>query len=219
MKNFQLTSRIKKVKPLIELNSLLQRLNMPARYRSAVIDHFSMIFIVMGACMPLLIFVVYTAIRDGYPASNEDYLWTSIDVCLAPALYLNKDVLLGQSIGKRICGLQITDRATQMRANSFKCAIRNITIFLWPLELIMILITTNRRLGDFIVNTEITPTIESEDISFPWLQIIICLLLGTRTGASLPALSGVRARLVSYNATSLQTGEIKSELCPSRCFR
>lgn len=177
LSNPELTRKIEKISPLIELNNFLQKVNVPTRYRGVIIDQFSIVFVLMIICLPLLLFVIYTTIKYGQPALLKEHVWTSIYACLAPAIYFNKDILLGQSIGKRICALQVTDRKTGEPATPFKCLIRNLTLFFWPIELVVILITRNRRLGDFIANTETTIFTQSSDTRIPWSQIIIFILL------------------------------------------
>ena len=43
---------------------------------------------------------------------------------------------------------------TDTVASSLKCLIRNITIILWPIEVIVVLVSPSRRIGDFIAGTE-----------------------------------------------------------------
>lgn len=73
-------------------------------------------------------------------------------------IMLNKDCINGMSAGKRIFGYQIIDYQTKEIASDFQCMIRNITMFAWPLEAIIILINPKRRIGDYLAKTEVVKT-------------------------------------------------------------
>jgi len=79
---------------------------------------------------------------------------------------LNKDFFNGQSPIKRIGGHQVVDIGTLQPADKIKCLIRNITAPLWPIELVMIWINPQRRLGDYIAGTKVidVPTSDPETI-------------------------------------------------------
>jgi len=70
------------------------------------------------------------------------------------AIYLNKDAIKGQSIAKRLLGLQIVDRKTGQPAKEFQCFLRNMTIPAWPVEAIVVLFSPARRIGDLIAGTQ-----------------------------------------------------------------
>ena len=69
--------------------------------------------------------------------------------------YFNKDIFHGRSPAKRILKMQVIDIKTGQVANPLKCLARNLTIVLWPLEVIFVLIDPKRRLGDKIAGTRI----------------------------------------------------------------
>ena len=79
---------------------------------------------------------------------------------------LNKDFFNGQSPIKRIGGHQVVDIGTAQPANKIKCLIRNITAPIWPIELVMVWINPQRRLGDYIAGTKIidVPSTDPENI-------------------------------------------------------
>jgi hypothetical protein len=68
---------------------------------------------------------------------------------------VNKDFFNGQSLIKRMGGYKVVDARTMQPANKIKCLIRNFTFPLWPLEVIMIWINPQRRLGDYIAGTKL----------------------------------------------------------------
>jgi uncharacterized RDD family membrane protein YckC len=75
---------------------------------------------------------------------------------------LNKDFFNGQSPIKRIGGYQVVDVKTVQPANKIKCLLRNITAPIWPIELVMIWINSQRRLGDYIAGTKVIEVSSSD---------------------------------------------------------
>lgn len=71
------------------------------------------------------------------------------------SLCFNKDCYLGQSIGKRLLRFQVLDIKTGRPASAMRCLVRNLTILIWPVELIMAIINVERRLGDFMAGTRL----------------------------------------------------------------
>lgn len=69
------------------------------------------------------------------------------------SLILNKDILDGQSLGKRILKLKVVKKQGQSTPSKLICCIRNIFLFLWPIDLFLILFT-DRKFGDYIAQTE-----------------------------------------------------------------
>ena len=70
-------------------------------------------------------------------------------------LLLNKDNINAMSIGKRILGFKIVDYKTKKKATNFQCMLRNLTLLIWPIEIIISLINPKRRIGDYFANTEV----------------------------------------------------------------
>ncbi len=78
------------------------------------------------------------------------------------SLFFCKDIINeGQSIGKRIVGLRIiNDNKSNnkgKRVSNRNLILRNIFIFIWPLELLMIIINPEKRMADFKLKTKIIP--------------------------------------------------------------
>ena len=82
---------------------------------------------------------------------------------LAMFLYYNKDIAFGKSVTKRMLGYQLLDNRTRKPANNLQCFIRNITGPIWPLEVIVSIVSPYRRIGDFIAGTKLE---KIEDTSF-----------------------------------------------------
>jgi uncharacterized RDD family membrane protein YckC len=70
-------------------------------------------------------------------------------------IIFNKDFFNGQSPIKSIFGFRVVDQKTGTTASDFKCFVRNMTIILWPIEVIVLLFSTDKRLGDMIAGTRI----------------------------------------------------------------
>ncbi len=90
----------------------------------------------------------------------------------------NKDIYLGQSIGKRILRFQVVDNRTSQPANPLRCLIRNFTIVLWPIEVIAALVDKERRIGDYLAGTRLAnydPTVKAEP---NWVLIILAVGVG-----------------------------------------
>lgn len=68
---------------------------------------------------------------------------------------INKDFFHGRSIAKRIKGYQVVDYKTEKVATEMQCMIRNLTVIIWPIEVLFLIISRRRRLGDILANTEV----------------------------------------------------------------
>ncbi len=91
---------------------------------------------------------------------NDDFLTSYLLTMIVPWLImmfilLNKDIANGMSAGKRTFGYRIVDYKTKGDVSKIQCMMRNVTMMIWPLEVIMILISPNRRIGDLIAKTEV----------------------------------------------------------------
>jgi uncharacterized RDD family membrane protein YckC len=71
------------------------------------------------------------------------------------ALYFCKDIINGRSIAKRGIKLQVVDNKTGQVATPLQCFVRNIFCILWPIEVIVALTNTSRRLGDRVAGTKL----------------------------------------------------------------
>lgn len=68
---------------------------------------------------------------------------------------LLKDVAGGRSIGKRLLGLQIVAAQNGLSPHPLKLVLRNLTLFLFPLEILMLFCKGHRRLGDLLADTKV----------------------------------------------------------------
>ena len=151
-----------------------------------ILDHVVMTMVLMP------IFVIFFLI--GLLLSNlnnADFFLTSNTLLLAflfipYIIYFAKDSFRGKSFAKRLIGLQVVDQSSGQAATALKCFIRNLTILIWPLEVVITLFSPERRLGDLIAGTRVVPA-ETESPGTLWNEIkkvsftkdtVIILLIG-----------------------------------------
>lgn len=67
--------------------------------------------------------------------------------------FMSKDIINGQSIGKRIAKIKIIDNSGENVA-WWQLILRNITIFIWPLEALLLLLD-KERIGDKAAKTKV----------------------------------------------------------------
>jgi hypothetical protein len=98
-------------------------------------------------------------------------------------LYCCKDIVNGRSIGKRIFGLAVRDDNNNVPTFS-KLIIRNLFTFLWPVELILIVASKQKKkIGDRLVNTDVFLVKNNKGIVGIILSIVslfgffICILI------------------------------------------
>lgn len=80
--------------------------------------------------------------------------WQLVLSCLPFTLFLTKDCFTGMSIGRKAMGISVVNAVNKQVANPWKAYLRNIFIFIWPLELIVLAIS-NQRIGDMLTKTEV----------------------------------------------------------------
>ena len=82
-------------------------------------------------------------------------------------LFINKDYFRSKSIGKRIFGQIIINKSDSKPATSLKCMLRNLTIFIFPVEAIILVFWNKERIGDSIAGTKVVASDKE-----PWSTII-----------------------------------------------
>ena len=98
-------------------------------------------------------------------------LWSTI------FLLLIRDCLGGSGLGKRLLGLSVTDMGNE-KSFSIRLVLRNLTLFILPIEGVILALGKKNRLGDLIFKT----SVESRKVA-TWatsqmlVQILIALLL------------------------------------------
>lgn len=146
---------------------MIKRIN---RLASALMDHFSMLIVLFPLMIISFVFVL-VFVDSSYPDLSFITNRTVNTILFAPFLvYFLKDSYRGKSIGKRIIGLQVINKSTNKPANSLQCFIRNLLIPIWPLEILILIFSPSRRLGDLIANTKVIAS-EKENIKTLLLDV------------------------------------------------
>ena len=126
---------------------------MKKRILAILIDH------IVGTIISLFIFMGFNWESIINPTeSNFMRPFETFNTILALGMiyYLLKDTYQGRSVGKRVIGIAVRDfENSSITPGSIRLIIRNITTFLWPIELLL-LILMRRRIGDIIARTQVT---------------------------------------------------------------
>jgi uncharacterized RDD family membrane protein YckC len=134
-----------------------QKPNTWLRIASLLLEWFIMFSIVMVFSIPAMNHDSYGLYRITHEAYKLDLLHDyRVYLSLAGfALVFCKDCINGQSIAKRIIKIQVVDRSTGAVASPMQCFTRNISLLLFPLEILAVLAEPDRRIGDKIAGTQI----------------------------------------------------------------
>lgn len=83
-----------------------------------------------------------------------DIIKFEYEVIIILILFSIKDLIFkNQSIGKKIMKLEIVNKENE-KPNKLILICRNLTLYIWPLEIILLLIF-NKRIGDILFNTQV----------------------------------------------------------------
>jgi uncharacterized RDD family membrane protein YckC len=118
---------------------------------------------VVSCALYIPLFTGVTALRVG--GGVDDHGW---GFGLLLVFYLNKDFFNGRSPAKRLLHLQVLD-ASSRPANELRCFLRNVTFFLWPLEVLVLLLGRRGRLGDALAGTHVGPM--AKDTTSWWQDV------------------------------------------------
>jgi len=117
------------------------------RFGAFFIDHFIIVFFIVMS--------FFLVIDPREIEISSMLIRIILLIVCAFVLYGCKDIVNGRSIGKRFFGLAVRDNNQELPSTS-KLIIRNLFTFLWPIELIAILISKQKRkIGDRLVNTDV----------------------------------------------------------------
>ena len=156
----------------------MNKLNSGTRLGTMLLDHVIMILVIMIFVAPGMVYDIVQTFGDT-DAPPKLFLGNYYLNIFGFSLYFNKDIFLGRSPAKRILKLQIVNVKTNKPANPLRCLVRNITIVLWPIEVIVGLINNERRIGDFIAGTKLTTYDPEQHKGQPsWTLIAIALIIG-----------------------------------------
>jgi uncharacterized RDD family membrane protein YckC len=144
---------------------------LPVRIQSMIIDQMIIIFVAMICMLPVGLFLPLNQ------SAIEKTIPFKIAAALIWAIILNKDCIRSRSPGKIKCNLQVFDKKGRV-AHPFQCLVRNLTVFVWPIEVVMVLANPKRRFGDFLAGTNVQDY-APELANKPNLLEIILIFAGT----------------------------------------
>ncbi|MBC7865671.1 MAG: RDD family protein [Bacteroidia bacterium] len=156
-----------------------------SRIASALLDQ------VLGLLLRAVIWIVFIiSVGQSGPFGSPvnpfslftDYTFALVFIGFSTLYYL-KDIFSGRSIGKRILGLQIVNNKSNLPASPVRTVLRNFGFLLWIVEVVMILASPSKRLGDLIAGTKVVSTIRPQKIKFPFYQYLCALLLSVAVSA------------------------------------
>jgi len=140
-----------------------------SRILAALLDHIAMTVIAAACSIPYILASSISSVSSG---SNMDSasLFSVGDILgsywplglIGIAVYLCKDSIGGRSVAKRVFKWQVVNVQTAQTAHPIRCMFRNLFILLWPVELIVLLITPSRRIGDYVVGTKVQASPDSQ---------------------------------------------------------
>src|SRR6185437_6853965 len=81
------------------------------------------------------------------------------------------------SAAKRVLGFQVVNNRTGLPAGPLRCLVRNLTILLWPIEVVAAMINVNRRIGDHLAGTRLVVYDPKQAVRPNWAAMIGCLPL------------------------------------------
>jgi len=151
--------------------------DLKVRLTSAIADHFVMTFVAGIFALPNIVYhIAATDISQFKKGRSEG--WPFYFMNAGFALYFCKDCIRGQSIGKWLSKLQVINLRSGGIASPLQCFIRDIFIIIFPIEMVMILINSGRRIGDLAAGTLVLrhdPSLSRDSINY--VQVIISFLL------------------------------------------
>jgi uncharacterized RDD family membrane protein YckC len=192
------------------------------RLGAMLLDHIFMTTIAMVFFLPGFISEMVAAFNPSHGSLTADFMagFYGYVAVFGFALYFCKDIINGRSIAKRILGLQVVNNASGKAASPFRCFLRNITCVLWPIEGIVALVNTSRRLGDRIAGTKLVKfdrSMEQPGISMASLLLPICISYGIMLilVQGFPGLSGHSKKYVETSYNPSESAALKKLLTDS----
>ncbi len=83
------------------------------------------------------------------------YAFVKCCIFLSAATYLNKDIAGGRSIGKRFLGYAVVNEKDGKSPRRAICFLRNLTIIIYPAELLFGLFSPTQKMSDYFTHTKI----------------------------------------------------------------
>lgn len=116
----------------------------------------------------IVVFAIYVYLLK--ESAKYDY---KVGLSLLLSLFLCKDGINGQSVGKRICNLKVVDYKGYS-LSLLKLIVRNLFVFLAPIEF-FVLLHNEKRIGDNVIKSRVILVKRPEKVTF--MNVLIYLLI------------------------------------------
>jgi uncharacterized RDD family membrane protein YckC len=189
-------------------------INTGLRLATMVLDHIFMTFVAMIFYLPALITNIATGFKVSHDQDDATFMngpMTYIGL-FGFALYFCKDMFNGRSISKRILKLQLVDNRTGEVASPLQCLVRNLFCIIWPIEFIVAMANTGRRIGDRVAGTRLVyydPAIHSVTPNAG--KMILSVIISYGVVLLIPQLlPAIEFNKTNYSKTSYNHAESKA---------
>ncbi|MDU1903371.1 MAG: RDD family protein [Dysgonomonas sp.] len=118
---------------------------------------------------------VYTMTLEMFSALSVIIFPLTIGLGISYTYFLCKDIIGGQSIGKRIQKFQLV-RLDGSPVSYTRMIIRNVFIIIWPVELVMYFMNSGQRLGDILCKTTVVAATEENKQITDIRKVIVCII-------------------------------------------
>lgn len=188
----------------------IQQVNAGTRLLSMMLDHLLMSIIAAIFYIPFWIVffvkIIKASERNEEPVLpfNGPAMYVAL---LGFSLYACKDCINGQSLAKRIFKHQVINNATGQPASPFRCLVRGLFCYIWPVEAIVALINPARRLGDRVAGTRVVTY--NNNIPQPPVKLLpvlpaVLISFGLVLLAAIPLLNMSTHNKKAYNVAASQ---------------
>jgi uncharacterized RDD family membrane protein YckC len=148
------------------------------RMATMLVDHFIMSLIAVVFGLPLFTLELFTDLKGtstlGFADSMGPLEYISY---VGIAFYFCKDCINGRSIAKRLFRFQVVNNTTGETASPLRCLVRNLFIIIWPVEVVVSLLNTKRRLGDLVAGTRLAVYQPKTETELKTGQIALSLII------------------------------------------
>ena len=149
------------------------------RIVSMLLDHVFMCIIIFLPTIPFFFLPMFQTSNELF-VESDSFDQIQYVMLFGMALYICKDCFQGKSLAKRILKHQIVDSKTLTTASPIQCTIRNFTLLIWPIEVIVTFFNPEKRLGDRIAGTKVIPAqFGKSNAKVNWLHIVLSFLIAT----------------------------------------
>lgn len=102
----------------------------------------------------LLIAIIVNMFFFATPTVKSQLLVQFLSAMMVTML-LCKDCINGKSAGKRIMKIEIANEKEGEKVSAVSCVVRNIFVVLWIIEILVLFISKEKRIGDYVAKTKV----------------------------------------------------------------